>query len=140
MLYSYSNTEQSVTVNGAIIFTNSTVSTCECITHTAGTGSISLTAIGYYLVSIEVDAANTTATTGNITLELYTNGTAYAGAEATATSDSTTDITHLSLSTLVRVLPNCCAITTNTPLTLTVVNTGIAATISNATITVVKVK
>lgn len=63
-----------------------------------------------------------------------------AGAEATQTSESTTDIAHLSFTTLVRVLPNCCAITNNNPLTLTVVNTGIATTVSNAAMTVVKVK
>lgn len=140
MLYSYSNTDQTVAANGTLTFANNSISTCSCITHAAGSGSIGLTATGYYLINIEADAANTTATAGNITLQLYTNGTAYPGAEATVTSDSTTDLAHLSLSTLVRVLPNCCAITTNTPLTLTVVNTGIAATVSNATITVVKVK
>lgn len=106
----------------------------------AGTGSVALQGTGYYLITVNADAANTTATAGNITLQLYTNGVAYAGAEATQTSESTTDIAHLSFTTLVRVLPNCCAITNNNPLTLTVVNTGIAATVSNAAITVVKVK
>ena len=140
MLYAYSNTDQTVAINGILTFANNGVNTCNCVSHAAGTGSVALQGTGYYLITVNADAANTTATAGNITLQLYTNGVAYAGAEATQTSESTTDIAHLSFTTLIRVLPNCCVITNNNPLALTVVNTGIAATVSNAAITVVKVK
>lgn len=66
------------------------------------------------------------------------NGNVYAGAEATQTSESTTDVANLSFTALIRVLPNCCAIDDNLPTTLTLVNTGIAATISNVAMTVVR--
>lgn len=138
MLYTYSNTDQTVAVNGVVALGNNGVSTCGCIYHTAGTGSVSLQRAGYYRITVNADAANTTATAGNITLQLYSNGTAYAGAEATQTSESTTDVANLSFTALIRVLPNCCAIDNNLPTTLTLVNTGIAATISNVAMTVVR--
>ena len=138
MLYTYSNTDQTVAVNGVVALNNNGVSTCGCISHTAGTGSVSLQRAGYYRITVNADAANTTATAGNITLQLYSNGTAYAGAEATQTSESTTDVANLSFTALIRVLHNCCAIDNNLPTTLTLVNTGIAATISNVAMTVVR--
>lgn len=138
MLYTYSNTDQTVAVNGVVALGNNGVSTCGCISHSAGAGSVSLQRAGYYRITVNADAANTTATAGNITLQLYSNGTAYAGAEATQTSESTTDVANLSFTALIRVLPNCCAIGNNLPTTLTLVNTGIAATISNVAMTVVR--
>ena len=138
MLYTYSNTDQTVAVNGVVALGNNGVSTCGCISHAAGTGSVSLQRAGYYRITVNADAANTTATAGNITLQLYSNGTAYAGAEATQTSESTTDVANLSFTALIRVLPNCCAIDDTLPTTLTLVNTGIAATISNVAMTVVR--
>lgn len=101
MLYTYSNTDQTVAVNGVVAFGNNGVSTCGCITHAAGTGSVSLQRAGYYRITVNADAANTTATAGNITLQLYSNGTAYAGAEATQTSESTTDVANLSFTALI---------------------------------------
>lgn len=138
MLYTYSTTDQTVAVNGVVALGNNGVSACGCISHAAGTGSVSLQRAGYYRITVNADAANTTATAGNITLQLYSNGTAYAGAEATQTSESTTDVANLSFTALIRVLPNCCAIDNNLPTTLTLVNTGIAATFSNVAMTVVR--
>lgn len=140
MLYTYSNTAQTPAINGVLTFANNAISTCSCVSHSAGSGSVALQGTGYYLVSVNATVANTTATSGDITLQLYVNGVAYPGATGTKTSTATTDSGTISFTTLVRVLPNCCAITSNNPLTLTVVNTGIASSVSNAAMTVVKVK
>ena len=48
MLYTYSNTDQTVAVNGVVALGNNGVSTCGCISHAAGTGSVSLQRAGYY--------------------------------------------------------------------------------------------
>lgn len=46
MLYTYSNTDQTVAVNGVVALGNNGVSTCGCISHAAGTGSVSLQRAG----------------------------------------------------------------------------------------------
>lgn len=76
--------------------------------------------------------------TGDVTVQLNGNGSAIPGAISTVNSTAATDIGNLSFTAIVRVLPNCCAIQSNSPLTLTVENTGVEATYSNAAITITR--
>ena len=138
MLYTYSTTEQTVAVNGTVVLNTNGITGCSCISHTAGTGVINVNRAGYYKVTINASAANTTTTSGNIVLQLYGNEVAQAGAFATATSDSTADVQNLSFTTIVRTLPNCCAVNANLPMSLTLVNTGIAAIFTNVSMVVEK--
>lgn len=140
MLNTYTNTAQTTNANAVITFNNNAISACRFVNHSAGSGTISLTGAGYYLVIFNADAAITDSTAGNITAQLYLNGTAYPGATATTYSSATTDIGNISFATLVRVLPNCCAISSNLPQNITINNTGLAANYSNASLTVYRVR
>lgn len=140
MLNTYTNTSQAVAVNGTLTFNNTAVSACQFVHHTAGSASTALTGTGYYLVVFNADAAITDSTAGNVTAQLQVDGTTYPGAEATFYSSAATDIGNISFTTLVKVQPNCCAISTNNPKTLTVINTGLAATYTNASLTIYRVR
>ena len=140
MLNTYTNTSQAVAVNETLTFNNTAISACQFVRHTAGSASIAITGTGYYLIIFNADAAITGSTAGNVTAQLEVDGTVYPGAEATFYSTAATDIGNLSFATLVKVQPNCCAVSNNIPKTLTVVNTGLAATYTNAALTVYRVR
>lgn len=139
MIYSYSTSDQTVAVNATISFENNGIKSGRCITHAVGTGSFSLNRVGYYLVHFNADVA-TSAAAGNATVQLYINGEAYEGAEATGTTSvAATDVVNLGFETIIQVLPNCCVNINNLPLTLTIRNTGLEAIFSNVALTIVKV-
>lgn len=140
MLFTYNNTTQTVAQNGAVNYLVNSVQTGCTATHTPNTAQISLNKCGIYAVFINADVANTTATAGDVKLQLYGNGVALDGLSGTNTTTSTTDIENIAFSGLVKVAPDTCSNTSNVPYYLTVVNTGIEATISNAAITVKKVQ
>ena len=102
----------------------------------AGTPSIQLKRPGYYMVHFNASAAATA--TGDVTVQLNGNGSAIPGAISTVNSTAATDIGNLSFTAIVRVLPNCCAVQSNSPLTLTFVNTGVEAAYSNAAVTITR--
>ena len=136
MLYTYSITAQTAASNSNLNFNVNSILTGCTVSHSAGTPSIQLKRPGYYMVHFNASAAATA--TGDVTVQLNGNGSAIPGAISTANSTAATDIGNLSFTAIVRVLPNCCAIQSNSPLTLTVENTGVEATYSNAAITVTR--
>ena len=138
MLFTFSNTSQTLVTDQLLTFNNNTIQTGCTATHAAGSSSISLNKAGYYMVSFNADGVES-GTAGNITIQLQGNGTAIAGAETTAESATATDVVNLSFTTLVQVCPNCCGNQVNTPFTLTFANTGVGATFTNAAVTVTKV-
>lgn len=141
MLNTYTNTSQEIAENSPILFNNNNIlTTCGPISHSAGTASISLNGTGYYFITFNADAAITDTTAGDVSAQLYLNGEAYNGAEATFYSATAGEDGNISFSTIVHVLPNCCAIRNNNPLTLTVVNTGLAATYTNVSLTVYRLR
>lgn len=137
MVYTYSNTDATIAANAVIPFSDNGITTCSRITHSAGSGSVSLNQSGYYLIIFNGDAAATAA--GDITSQLYVSGELYEGAEATGTTTGITDVVNLGFSTLVRVRPNCACNDDNVPVSITVRNTGIEATYANAALVVIKV-
>ena len=90
---------------------------------------------GYYYVTFNAVAAATT-TVGELTVELYNNGVAVPGAEASYTTTTAGDNSNYAFSTIIRVLPSCCAV--NNTARLTVVNTGVDATYTNVNINITK--
>lgn len=139
MIYAINTATQDLSINENLVFTSAPVSTsCNCNT-TLANGGVQLRNPGIYLVEVNADASISGATAGDITIQLQNNGVNITGAEATANSTATTDIVNLKFTALVRVLSNCCAMQSNVPTTLTVVNTGVASTITNSAITVTKV-
>ena len=84
---------------------------------------------GYYRVS--VNAVFTAPTAGVVTLRLLQDGVAVQGATAsTSITTATTEVDSLFFSAIVRI--PCCG----SPVTLTVVNSGVAITASNIAIDV----
>ena len=72
-------------------------------------------------------------------MHLYANGTEVSGFEASQSATADTVIMNLAQTPfMIRVNPNCCAITDNVPVSITVQNDGTPATFTNANITVTK--
>jgi len=71
-----------------------------------------------------------------ITLQLENNGTAVPGVVASEDVTTDTAIVNLGFTTVIKVKPSCPMVCNKA--VLSVVNTGIAATYTNATITIVK--
>jgi hypothetical protein len=134
MINSYSLTSQAVAVDGTLNFDTTRVLTGCTVKHVDGTPTFTLTKPGYYYVTFNGTITDTAA--GIITAQLLNGGVAVPGAEASITSAATTDEHSFSFATIIRVLPSCCAIDNTT--TLTVANTGVAATYSVANINITK--
>ena len=132
-LYAYTQASQSVEVNLPVAFNNSQKTGCSIELETPNI--IELCNPGLYLVEFNGSAA-TSGTAGDITVQLQRNGVNVPGALATNTSSATTDIESLSFSTIIDVLPSCCAVNNQT--NLAVINSGVAATFANVTINIVK--
>ena len=133
MISSYNNTSQEVAINGLLTFTTDRILT-GC-TATRNGLTFQLNKPGYYYVTFNADGAATTAV-GDIVVVLQNNGVAVPGAIATFTTTVADDATNLAFSTIIRVPPSCCAVDNTANLTL--VNTGVAATYTNANINITK--
>lgn len=140
MLYTVNNTNQSVETDEAISLGFNRITRNCAVTHSAGTASVSLNRVGLYAIQIDANLAATPATGGTLSIALYRDGTPITGAVAIETATSNTDIHNLNIAApLVKVSPiNCCSRNCN-PVTITVVNTGDAATLSNIALSAVKI-
>jgi len=78
---------------------------------------------------VSVDAVGTSATTGDVTIQMYKNGVAVPQAVSTDTIATADDLSALGFTTLVNVDSNGCSCC-NTSTVLTFMNTGIANTLS----------
>lgn len=132
-LNAYTQSNQAVAANGLIPFANFK-RTGESIRFNGGT-SVNIDKPGLYQVIFNGIVSETT-TAGNVILQLHRNGIAVPGAIAEAQSGSATDIENLAFATIIEVSPSCCCVDNDS--VLTVVNTGVGATLANANITVVK--
>lgn len=138
MLYTYNSNEQTIAANALLSFMANAVRTGCVATHSAGETTISLNRPGYYMVHFNADAVEN-GTAGNVKIQMQNNGVDVVGAEATAYSGADTDIVNLGFSAIVRVQPNCQAVSSNVPAVLTFVNAGVASLISNAAVVVTKI-
>jgi hypothetical protein len=133
MISSYNTTSQAVATNGLLTFTTDRILT-GC-TATRNDQTFQLNKPGYYYVTFNAVAAATT-TVGELTVELYNNGVAVPGAEASYTTTTAGDNANYAFSTIIRVPPSCCVV--NNTARLTVVNTGVDATYANVNINITK--
>ena len=133
MISSYNITTQEVAVNGLLTFSTDRILT-GC-TATRNGQTFQLNKPGYYYVTFNADGAATTAA-GDVVVVLQNNGVAVPGAIATQTVAAADDAVNLAFTTIIRVPPSCCAVDNTANLTL--VNTGVAATFTNANINITK--
>lgn len=134
MISSYTNTTQTIAADGVLTFDNTNVLTGCTVKHSDGTPTFTLTKPGYYYVTF--NAITTGTTTGTVTAQLLNGTNVVPGAVASTTITTVGDIRPLAFATIVRVLPSCCAIDNST--TLTISNTDVEATYSNANINITK--
>lgn len=137
MLNAYTNTSQSISAGSPIPFNTNRYRTCKCISHSAGSTSITLNCPGYYIISFSGTATATTSGTDPIIVQLARNGTAVPAGNASALSAAANTPVSLSFTTAVKVLSSCCAVDNTT--VLSVLNSGIAADFTNVEIVVKKV-
>lgn len=133
MISSYNTTTQAVLTDGVINFTTDRILT-GC-TATRNGATFQLNKPGYYYVTFNAVAAATD-TVGELTIELYNNGIAVPGAKASKTIATTVANDTYAFSTIIKVPPSCCAVDNTGK--LTVINTGVGATYSNANINITK--
>ena len=133
MISSYNITSQAIVSNGPLNFTTDRILT-GC-TATRNGQTFQLNKPGYYYVTFNAVAAATT-TVGELTVELYNNGVAVPGAEASYTTTTAGENANYAFSTIIRVLPSCPLV--NNTANLTVVNTGVDATYTNVNINITK--
>lgn len=133
MINSYTTTNQSVTVDDTLNFNVTRILTGCTVKHVDGSASFTLTKPGYYYVTFNADVLGTAA--GNVTAELINGSVAVPGATATTTI-AIGETESIAFATIVRVLPSCAAIDNTT--TLTILNTGVEVTYTNANINITK--
>lgn len=133
MINSYTITNQSVAVNDTLNFNVTRILTGCTVKHVDGSASFTLTKPGYYYVTFNADVLGTAA--GNVIAELINGSVAVPGATATTTI-AIGETESIAFTTIVRVLPSCAAIDNTT--TLTILNTGVEVTYTNANINITK--
>jgi hypothetical protein len=133
MINSYTITSQPVAVDDTLNFNVTRILTGCTVNHVDGSASFTLTKPGYYYVTFNADVLGTAA--GDVTAELINGSVAVPGATATTTI-AVGDTANIAFATIVRVLPSCAAIDNTT--TLTILNTGVAVTYTNANINITK--
>ena len=133
MINSYTITSQPVAVDDTLNFNVSRILTGCTVNHVDGSPSFTLTKPGYYYVTFNADVLGTAA--GDVTAELINGSVAVPGATATTTI-AIGETANIAFATIVRVLPSCAAIDNTT--ILTVLNTGVAVTYTNANINITK--
>lgn len=134
MVNSYTNTSVAVASSEAIPFVNNRYVVGCGTSHAAGSPAIVLRKPGYYLVNF--NGVLSAASTGTVSAQLYDNGVAVPGATSSATIATAGDLTNISFSSVIKVLESCACVDNTT--NLTIVNTGLASTYSNAEISVVR--
>ena len=133
MISSYTSTSQTLLTNALINFNINAVETGCTVTHAEGTPTFSLNRPGLYYVAFNADALPTAA--GDLVIQLRSNNKLVPGAIATTTG-TTTSTESLSFSRIIQVKPSCCSI--DNSVNLTVINSGVGATYSNANIVITK--
>nr|DAF58836.1 MAG TPA: BclA protein [Siphoviridae sp. ctxMM9] len=134
MLYTYSSTEQTVNANGAILLTTNGIDCrCDGITHSGGSSTITITKPGNYI--IDVNCVATSATTGDLSFQLYNNGVAIPGAIATNNIATASNKANYAFTAAIRVLASCPVINNTAQLTIQNISAN-AATVTNAAVTI----
>ncbi len=103
---------------------------------TTSEGVIQIAEPGIYLVKVSVTGATESAA-GNMGIQLYNNTSAVTGALGGAYSSAPAANVNIAFSAIIKVPPTYCQLNDNSA-SLTLVNTGIEAVISNVIVTLVR--
>lgn len=133
MINAYTNISQPVAAGGTINFDVTRILTGCTIIHADGTPTFTLTKPGYYFVVFDGVITGTTA--GTVTVELLNGSTPIPGTIA-STTIATDGVATLNFATIVRVLPSCPSIDNTTKITVS--NSGVDTTFTNANINITK--
>jgi hypothetical protein len=133
MIRAYNDATQTVAVGGAYVFDTNRIVTGCTVGHTPGTATFTLTRPGYYYVTF--NTTFTTEATGSVIVELQNGGIPVPGASGSETVTTAGDTKSISFSTIVKVLPSCCAIDNTTNLTFVVTGLALEATVAAVNIT-----
>ena len=134
MISAYNSTTQTVDINGAFVFDTNRIVTGCTVGHIPGTTTFTLNKPGYYYVTF--NTTFTTDATGDAIVELQNGGTLVPGATGTETITTVGDTKSIAFSTIVKVLPSCCAI--DNTANLTFVATGVALNAATAAVSITK--
>lgn len=136
MLYTYTNSTQALAAQGIVLFNTTEIQTGCTATHEAGSGAINLNRPGFYMIHVNADILGTVA--GLAQLQLFVNGVAYPGALASETI-AVGGTENVGFTAIVRVANNTCPCNTaNNRTSITLRNTGVAASLTNVAMTVTK--
>ena len=135
MINSYSDKDQTVAVDGGVVFNNDVIKTGCTVAHSEGTSVFTLIKPGYYYVSLNLTGAPSAA--GDVSFQLYNGINPIPGTVVTETSTGLDDVVNLTINTIIQVKPSCCMVNNNVSLVVT--NIGAEATISNAAIAITKI-
>ena len=134
MISSYNSTTQTVDVGAAYVFDTNRIVTGCTVGHVPGTTSFTLTKPGYYYVTFNTTFPTEAA--GDVTIELRNGGVAVPGANATETITTVGNTKSMAFTTIIKVLPSCCAV--DNTATLTFVVDGVAPTATVAAVEITK--
>ena len=135
MLYAVNNASQTLALNDLVAFSAPTILT-GCTAVLCGSNTVKLTRPGYYKVTFTAIASSAA---GNVIINMLRNGSPIPGWTASAFSTASGDNVNLVIDAIVQVGPNdTCNLALNT-VALTFA-AGAAETVTNATISVTKLK
>ena len=116
MISSYNSANQTVASGSAFVFDTNRVVTGCTVGHAAGTSTFTLTKPGYYYITF--NTTFTTDATGDATVQLQNGGVLVPGASGTTTVGVAGDSSSLAFTTIVKVLPSCCAVDNTANITM----------------------
>lgn len=125
--------EQTVTSNSPVLFATDRLSSGNCIQHTAGTSTFTLSCPGVYLVEYNANVAVATGTNVAVSMALLSGGAVIPGSESASTVGATGQLESLSAATIVTVP---CGTTGNISLSNT--SAG-SVNVTNANIRIVRI-
>lgn len=123
---------QTLAVNGVVGYSTNRILTGLSIQHVAGSGTVTLSKPGLYLVAFDGDF--TIGTTGAVTFKLQNNGVDVPAAESTIQATATVSV-GINFVALIKVAQSCCAVDNTANIQVV---TSAAGSLANANITVVK--
>lgn len=135
MIQTYSK-NITVATNTDIPF-NSTSLIKGCTTTKTGISTVTLNKAGIYMVSFDASVIGSAADT--ITVQLSKNGTLIPEATTSETTANTTDLHSISFQTLVQVTDDNSCSCTDSGTVISIVNTGIATTFTQANLVITKI-
>ena len=133
MLQVYTSVDQTVAENAPVNFNITKLSTC-CCTTISNANQITLKKAGRYMVQFNGSAS--AATAGNVSVQLYSNGTKIADAVSSNYSGATGQDGSLHFATIIQVRPSCAMV--DNAVNLQVINISGSATFSNANLIITK--